>query len=573
MRKCAGRSKRIGSAGGKNKGKSLKELCMREEKIELAGLRFSSNRAYGGEGDIPILAEDIKRNGIINPITVKAIREEIDAGQMQTVYEVIAGRRRVRAVDLLGWNDIPCRILEGDEVDRAEEIAGSENINRIAMHPLDEAAVFSKLIENGRPIEELAKHSDRSISAIWQRIQLLELSDDIKTLFRNGNLSLYAAAMLKSLDEKGRQEFYKKFKDDFYVENNKEIPISDIRGFLSSYLNNRLFEFIVTKECRTCRKRTFYQDKGLFPELGETDDSCLDQECYMKRWNALVAAKIKNCKKASPTHTDTVILAVDGKLKKWLGKNPAFDGTPYEVRSAGYSETTDKPGKNDVPCIRIELDYHDKLNVSAQYWKHQTASSSQGRDSGFAPVVKLLDLPKTESASALQAFEENCSKISQWDLHRKVKEKSFWRLMEERAKQPPGKDEVTVYLKNNVFDNMDSDHKRIFKLFMGEDYSESGITKIKTLPVEKLFFLMAAMEFDGRHLPSVFDFNDVNQREKDFISWLGITRDAVKKLYQEEIKALMPKAEPPGDTEKADGKKPSGKKAAAKKPAKVKAKK
>jgi hypothetical protein len=63
---------------------------MKEEKIELTGLRFSSNRAYGGEGDIQILAEDIKRNGIINPVTVKAIREK-DAGQLQ-IYEVIAGQ-------------------------------------------------------------------------------------------------------------------------------------------------------------------------------------------------------------------------------------------------------------------------------------------------------------------------------------------------------------------------------------------------------------------------------------------------------------------------------------------------
>jgi hypothetical protein len=42
---------------------------MKEAKIELAGLRFSSNRTYGGEGEIKILAEDIKRNGLINPIT------------------------------------------------------------------------------------------------------------------------------------------------------------------------------------------------------------------------------------------------------------------------------------------------------------------------------------------------------------------------------------------------------------------------------------------------------------------------------------------------------------------------
>jgi ParB family chromosome partitioning protein len=542
---------------------------MKAEKLELAGLRFSSNRAYGGEGDIQILAEDIKRNGIINPITVKAVREEVDAGQTQTVYEVIAGRRRVQAVTLLGWKDIPSRILEGDEIDRAEEIAGSENINRMAMHPLDEAAVFHRLIENGRPIEELAKQYDRSVSAIWQRIQLLGLSDDIKTLFRNGNLSLHAAAMLKSLDEKGQQAFYEKFRGGWYIEQEKEIPINEIRSFLSGRLNNKLFGFIVVKECHTCRKRTFYNDKGLFPELDNTDDSCLDSECYLKRWNALVAAKIKNCKKASPTHADTVILAVDGKLKKWLDKNPAFDGTPYEVRTAGYSETIDKPGKNDVPCIRIELDWHNELKVSARYWEHQTANN-QRQESGFASIVKLLDLPKNEAAAAVQVFEGNKDKFDQWDINRKVREKTFWRLMEERAKQPPDRYEVAIYLKDNVFDRIDGEGEKKFKLFYGRDYSEDMIPKLKDLPVEKLFFLMAAMRFGDDDLPSLNHFDSKNQVETDFIAWLGTTRNAIKKIYQEEIKTLMPEAKAPEDTGKADGEKPAGKKAAAKKPAKAK---
>jgi ParB/RepB/Spo0J family partition protein len=540
---------------------------MKEEILGLAGLRFSSNRNYGGEGDIQILADDIKRNGIINPITVKAIREGADAG----CYDVIAGRRRLRAVTLLGWKDIPCRILEGDEADRAEEIAGSENINRMAMHPLDEAIVFSKLIESGRPIEELAKQYDRSVSAIWQRIQLLDLGDDVKTMFRNGNLSLHAAAMLKSLDKKGQQDFYKKFKDSYYVEEEKEIPIHEVRGYLSSRLNNKLFKFIVVKECEACQKRTFYSDKGLFPELKDSDDSCLDSECYLKRWNALIAAKIKRCKKASPAHADTVILAVDGKLKKWLGKNPAFDGTSYEIRSAGYGETTNEPGKNDVPCIRVELTWQDELKVSARYWIHQTAANNRKQESGFAPIVKLLDIPEAEAASVVQAFEEHRDELDQWDIDQKVTEKTFWRLMEERSKQPPDKDEVAIFLRDHIFDSMTSDRERVFEIFMGKKYSASVIPSLASLPIEKLFFLMDALQFNDSSLPNLRNFDSKNRVENDFLAWLGTTRDTVKKIYQEEIKALMPKANPP--EEKADGEKPGGKKATEKKIAKAKVKK
>jgi ParB/RepB/Spo0J family partition protein len=539
---------------------------MKEEKLALAGLRFSSNRSYGGEGDIQILAEDIKRNGIINPITVKPFLEEVDAGQTATVYEVIAGRRRVQAVALLGWKDIPSRILEGDEIDRAEEIAGSENINRMAMHPLDEAIVFSKLIESGRPIEELAKQYDRSVSAIWQRIQLLGLSDNLKELFRNGCFSLYAAAMLKSLDEKGQEAFYNKFKDHWYVTEKKEIPINEIQGFLSSRLNNKLFNFIVAKECKTCQKRTFYNDKGLFPELYGADDSCLDHDCYMKRWNALIAAKIKNFKKASPTHAGSVILAVDGVLKKWLGKNPEFNGTPYEVRSAGSNETTDKPGKDDAPCVRIKLNWNNELEIGAEYWRQQTASSgNQRQGSEFDPIVKLLDLPKAEAVSAVKTFEENSGALSKWELDRKVRANLFWRLMEERSKRPPGEHEFTLYFKNTVFREMSEENRKIYKLFMGEKYSEAVIPKLKDLPLEKLFFLMAALQSRTGFLPALYNFESETPSENNFLAWLGVSRNDIKKLYQEEVKALMPQAKPAKDDE-TEGEK----KAAAKKPAKAK---
>jgi hypothetical protein len=182
----------------------------------------------------------------------------------------------------------------------------------------------------------------------------------------------------------------------------------------------------------------------------------------------------------------------------------------------------------------------------------------------------MLDLPKTEAESAVEAFEENSKNLNQWDLNRKIREKVFWRLIEERAKQPPHKDEVALYLKKNVFDSMIPDKKKIFKLFMGEDYSESLISKVKSLPVEKLFFLMAAMEVDKSDLPNPGYFETKNPEQKQLFSWLGSSEDAIKKLYKEEIKALMPKAKPPEDTKKAGGEKSSGKKADAKKPAKAK---
>jgi len=45
------------------------------------------------------LAADIKKNGLINPITVM----EVDGGAR---YQLLAGLRRLRAAQLLGWSQI-----------------------------------------------------------------------------------------------------------------------------------------------------------------------------------------------------------------------------------------------------------------------------------------------------------------------------------------------------------------------------------------------------------------------------------------------------------------------------------
>ena len=68
---------------------------------------------YGSEyfRYIENLARSVKQVGLINPITVRRLNEEDN-------FEAISGNSRLRAMKLLGWDSIPCRILtmpEGKE--------------------------------------------------------------------------------------------------------------------------------------------------------------------------------------------------------------------------------------------------------------------------------------------------------------------------------------------------------------------------------------------------------------------------------------------------------------------------
>jgi ParB/RepB/Spo0J family partition protein len=524
---------------------------MKEAKIELAVLRFSSNRTYGGEGEIKILAEDIKRNGLINPITVIKYCQNDPEYQ----YEVIAGRRRVMAVKLLGWNEIPCRILEGDEIKNAEEIAGSENINRLAMHPLDESRLFAQLLENGRSVNELAQQYDRTVSAIWQRVQLLSLSDGIKELFREGKITLHAAAMLKSLDEEQQFAFYEK------VKKVKSVSIWDVKEFISKVRHDKLYTIIAGKDCAGCKKRTFYSDKALFPELDGEDDLCLDHECYMEKWRKLLSGEIKKIKAGNKSHAEADIIACnDDNLVKIFGKSLTVDGTEYKIIKLTWSNRPDdKPSKAAKPCFQIDLEetYDDDDNKTGEestclpkFWKEPVKEKKRPtiqQKNPFLPMTKLLEMPEDEAkqnAAALWAEHkpkqswETCLKAD--DIERKVKNIIFDKLIDIIVKKPDDDGDIDRFL----IEYLDrANNRAVIKKF-----AESvKIPEIKKLSFPKIFAALYAATFNYNWaLPN---FDNIVEKKCIIADWAGVTRKQLKEMYKEELKALMPEIKPANENQ------------------------
>ena len=516
---------------------------MREAEMQLSVLLFTSNRTYGGDGEIKILAEDIARNGLINPITIK--HSPGKAG-----YDVVAGRRRVMAVQLLGWDSISCRILEGDEEERSDEIAGSENINRLGMHPLDEAAVFAKLLENGRPIEELAKQYDRSVSAIHQRVQLLSLNDDVKTMFRNGSLSLHSAAMLKGLSDKAQEAFCKHFKNHWGVQRGDEIDEYQVREFLSSLGYDHLYQFVKDKQCSECKTRTYFDDKNLFPELNDISDSCLDHNCYVAKRNQAIGKGIKSVKGEHKTHAEASLIIPSGNSDEWekfLGSKVTFDGIEYKVLPWRWNTEAKAKDKGAVPCFEIRIKGSGKLEVTPGYWKEPEKWNSGANESpaskkkAFNPVVEILNLPKAEAEETLDALS-NSKRLVPGNFENNVRDAVFWRVMEIKAqewKDPKKTDSVSKepFLKKHLH-YLHGDGKKIFEMFVGK----MTIADIAKLPHEKVFNLLCAMEF------TCFEFDDPVKFKKgnkcDALKWAGLPEDTLKKLYQEEISKRIPKKKP-----------------------------
>jgi len=83
------------------------------------------------------LSNDIRTNGLINPITVR---------KMDDKYEIIAGQRRYLAYKLLNKNSISCSIVDVSS-QKAEELSLVENVQRNPMTNSDKVKIYSKLFE------------------------------------------------------------------------------------------------------------------------------------------------------------------------------------------------------------------------------------------------------------------------------------------------------------------------------------------------------------------------------------------------------------------------------------------
>jgi ParB/RepB/Spo0J family partition protein len=527
---------------------------MNVKTLPIDSISFSTNRPYGGEGDIKILAEDIKHNGLINPITVKArlnMEEELE-------YEVSAGRRRLAAVKLLGWGEIPVRILEGDEAERAGEIALSENVNRLAMHPLDEAVYYKRLIENGEPIQTIAERSDRKVPEIYQRIRLLSLEPAVQELFKAGKLSLAAAAMLADLDAGQQGMFVEQEGDKQYY--GDMIPDYVARNFISSLYHDKLYSLITGKECAGCKKRTVYTDKSLFPDFDGGLDSCLDHACYLDRWRKILEKEIKAAVKEHPELTGVRMLVInDNDIRKIFGNTLSLGPDEYQVKPWSWETDAEKPGKDTAPALRMTA--AGKIKIELMYRREKPPKEKESADSGFKPALKLLDLPKEEQKAAVEALKSK--KISHYEFNGTVRERVFRRLLEAKAAHPAEQNDVEYFIKNFVFKDryereLDKDEKKTFGLIMGYEY-DGDAGRLLQAPWEKLCVLMAALRMDEHGIPDVDDFEAGKNRRH--LDWFPVSDEEAREIYREEIRALLPKS-------KAE-KKAAGKKTAAKKPAKA----
>lgn len=171
------------------------------------------------EEELAELSSSISEVGVLQPIVVRRITEETlqEEGQRERLmaaleespearYELIMGERRWRAAQKAGLEEIPVIVRSTDQDDLLRE-ALIENMHRVQLNPLEEAAAYNQLMEDfNYTQEELSKKIARSRPQIANTLRLLRLPPSVQRQVAAGVLSAGHARALLSMESVAEME-------------------------------------------------------------------------------------------------------------------------------------------------------------------------------------------------------------------------------------------------------------------------------------------------------------------------------------------------------------------------------
>lgn len=154
-------------------------------------------RRHFDRQELANLAQSIRANGILQPVTVRTI----PGG-----YELIAGERRLRAARLAGLTHIPCILINAD--DRKTALFSLlENLQRQDLSFFEEADAIQKLMRvYGLSQEEAARKLGMAQSTLSNKLRLLRLPESIRHTLEREQLTERHARTLLRLETAAQME-------------------------------------------------------------------------------------------------------------------------------------------------------------------------------------------------------------------------------------------------------------------------------------------------------------------------------------------------------------------------------
>jgi ParB family transcriptional regulator, chromosome partitioning protein len=166
---------------------------LRELAVSAIGPNPYQPRRDFDETQLKELADSIEASGLLQPIVVRP--------RPDGRYELIAGERRWRAIQRLGWQKVPAVVKDVD--DRALlTLALIENLQRDDLSAIDAALGYQRLMQEfSMPQQEVARLVGKDRSTVSNTLRLLKLPDEVQQLLRQRKLSEGHARALLALTD------------------------------------------------------------------------------------------------------------------------------------------------------------------------------------------------------------------------------------------------------------------------------------------------------------------------------------------------------------------------------------
>lgn len=149
------------------------------------------------------LAESIRQYGVLMPLVVSRNEVEKSDGGLESVYELVAGERRLRASKLAGLKQVPVVIRQGDSNLTKLELAIIENLQREDLNAIDRAKALQKLIDEfGISHAETAAKIGKSREYVSNSLRLLTLPEHMQNAIVAKEISEGHARALLALNSR-----------------------------------------------------------------------------------------------------------------------------------------------------------------------------------------------------------------------------------------------------------------------------------------------------------------------------------------------------------------------------------
>jgi ParB family chromosome partitioning protein len=453
--------------------KAVPSVVSSIQDIPLAKIRESKTnpRRVFDDAKVAELAENIRQHGVLQPILVRPLPE----GEAGT-YELVAGARRFRASKIAKRESIPATVRELTDA-QALELQVIENVQRVDVHPLDEAQGYAALIQlqpNTYTVETIASRVGRSPAYVSGRLRLIQLIPEAKQAFYEDKLTVahaFEVARLQSNDQRrALQECFPHHRSTGAILKDKHaeaVTVRELRGWIAREIHldlaNAPFDPQDEKllpsagACSRCPKQTG-SNPLLFPEIPRKASICTDRECYRAKIEALVQIQLKP-------------LAEKGEKPLRVSQAPAWQANDRAKDVLFEGQYRRAKAKGECPNTKAAVLIDGKGAGSIFYLCQAEKCDVHNRVTRYQPT------PQEQAQRKKEALAERVEKLSRVRILEAIRKK-----LPDAPSRPDLEMVALDYFRRLGHDN----HRRLCKLYAWEERKSKASWGAQIVDYEKI---------------------------------------------------------------------------------------